>query len=86
VSIGLVIFVSTFFVYAERHADQIPGGYLPGGIGIFVFLIAMSTINYLAFSGSRGATRLSKALAIAVLEVVVFIFLLLFLLVNTFGS
>jgi len=40
----------------------------------------------LAFSGSRGATRLSKALAIAVLEVVVFIFLLLFLLVNTFGS
>jgi len=86
VTIGLVIFAGTFFVYASRHSEQFPVGYMPAGLGASIFLVAMSVINYIALPGGPGVSHLSKALAIAALEAIVFIFLLVFLLVNTFGS
>ena len=41
VAIGLVVFAATFFAYADRHTAQLPGGYMPAGLGASIFIISM---------------------------------------------
>ena len=83
---SLCIFAATFFVYTARHNDHLPGSYLPGVIGLIAFTASMVLVNYFSFSDQPMFIRVSKALGVALLEAVVFFFLLLFLLVSAFGS
>jgi hypothetical protein len=83
---GLWIFSATFFAYASAHANHRPGGYAPAIVGVFLFASFSAVLSYLTLSGPKDIVRLLTAIGIAALESVVFGFLLLFLLVNSFGS
>ena len=86
VVLSLCIFAATFFAYTARHNDHLSGSYLPGVIGIIAFTASMTWVNYFSLSDQPMFVRVSKALVIALLEAIVFFFLLLFLLVSAFGS
>lgn len=83
---GLGIFSATFFAYASAHAEHRPGGYTPAFVGILLFATFSAVLSYLTLSGPKDVVRLLTAMGIAVLESAVFAFLLLLLLVNSFGS
>lgn len=86
VMLSLCIFTGTFFAYAVRHNEHLPGSYLPVVVGVIAFTISMALLNYFALPDRAFFFRVSKALGIALLEAVVFFFLLLFIILNTFGS
>lgn len=86
VSIALLVFVGTFFAYADRHANELPGSYIPAVLGGFIFVVAMCVINYLASSDDDVVVCLAKAVIYAVIEGVIFFFLLMFLMLNFIGS
>jgi hypothetical protein len=83
---GLFIFSATFFAYASAQSEQRPGSYAPAIVGISLFAIFSASLSYYSLSGPRDIIRLLTAIGIAVLESAAFGFLLLFLLVNSFGS
>lgn len=82
----LCIFSATFFSYAVAHAEHRTAGYTPGVLGVLLFASSMAGLSYLSLPGQNGPARLFTAIGIAVLESAVFSFLLLLLLVNSFGS
>lgn len=86
VVLSLAIFVGTYFTYFSRHLSEAPGSYLPLAFGIGLFFSLMSWFNYFVFSSPSVPVRLAKACGIALAESAVFIFLLLFLVLNTVGS
>jgi hypothetical protein len=86
VVLSLSIFVGTFFTYFSRHQAHIAGSYVPIGIGTFAFLGLMTWINYFALTRHPQGIFLAKLIAISFVETTVFVFLLLFLLLNTIGS
>ena len=83
---ALCIFSATFFAYANAHANHRAGGYAPALLGLSLFVIAMTGISYFSLPGANSWVRLFTAIGIAILESTVFGFLLLFLLVSSFGS
>lgn len=62
------------------------GSYLPAVLGVGAFVALMAALNYVVLANNPTLLRLSKALGIALIEAVLFFFLLLFLIVNTLGS
>ena len=86
VSLALIIFSGTFFVYGQLHNDESQGSLLPAVVGISVFVLIMLAFNYSALSGGSKGMRIMVALVHSVIEGAIFGFLLLFLLVNTYGS
>jgi hypothetical protein len=86
VVLGLCIFAGTFFAYVVRHNEHLPGSYLPGVVGVITFTASMALLNYFALPNQALFFRVSKALGIALFEVIVFVFLLLLIILNTFGS
>lgn len=86
VVLSLVIFVGTYFTYFSRHLSETPGSYLPLSLGIGLFFALMSWFNYLVISSPSVRVRLAKAGGMALAESAVFLFLLMFLLLNTVGS
>ena len=86
VVLSLLIFVATYFTYFSRHQSHAPGSYLPLAVGVGAFFALMSWFNYMAFPSPSVPVRLAKAGGIALAESTVFLFLLLFLVLNTIGS
>ena len=86
VELGLCIFAATFFAYVVRHNEHLPGSYLPGVVGVITFTASMALLNYFALPNQALLFRVSKALGIALFEVIIFFFLLLLIILNTFGS
>jgi hypothetical protein len=86
VVLSLSIFVSTFFTYFSRHQAHIEGSYVPIEIGTLAFLGLMTWINFLALARHSQWSFLAKVIGISLVETIVFVFLLLFLLLNTVGS
>ena len=81
---ALAIFAASFFGYAERHRLNQEGSYLPAVLGIVVFSVAMSVLTVAAIPEERRSVRL--VLAVVVGETAVFIYALMFLLLNIYGS
>lgn len=86
IALSLFIFVATYFTYFSRHQSHAPGSYLPLTVGISAFFALMCWLNYLVSSSPSVPVRLAKAGGIALAESTVFLFLLLFLLLNTLGA
>ena len=86
VILGLCIFAGTLFAYVVRHNEHLPGSYLPGVVGVITFTASMALLNYFALPNQALFFRVSKALGIALFEVIIFLFLLLLIILNTFGS
>ena len=85
VTLGLCIFAGTFFAYADMHKN-LQGSYLPAVLGVIAFTALMALLNYFTLSDRILLFRVSKAVGIALLEAIVFFYLLMLLLLNTFGS
>jgi hypothetical protein len=80
---ALIVFSGTFLAHIPRGQ---PGSYLPIGVGSLAFMILMFAVNFAATRAKSMRGRLLQSIGVALVESVVFIFLLLFLLVNSFGS
>ena len=86
VTLSLVIFVATYYTYFSRNQLHISGGYLPLVIGVTSFSGLMFWLNYFALCSHKPLARFVKAASVSLGLTVVFIFMLLFLILNTIGS
>ena len=86
VASALAVFAFTFLPYASAHAKREVAGYAPSIVGVAVFAVLMTAINYWALRGREPGARFGWAAGIAVGETVVFGFLFMFVLLNRFGS
>lgn len=84
--LGTGIFAGTFFAYAVRHQNHLPGSVVPNLLGAALFAIMMATIHFLGSAREDRSRRALTALGFALVETLVFECCLLLLLVNTFGS
>jgi hypothetical protein len=81
---GLAVFAGTFFAYAERHRLNREGSYLPAIIGIGAFSAVMLVLT--AAMLPKGRRTVGVVLGIVAGETIAFIFALMFLLLNIYGS
>jgi len=82
----LCILGGTYFAYYLRNETHSPGSNLPLAVGTTIFVVLMLSLNYLAFSSPPLLARLTKAVGITLVETIVFLYLFMLLLLNTFGS
>ena len=83
---ALGVFALTFLPYANAYAKREVAGYAPSIVGVAAFAVLMTAINYWALRGREPGVRFGWAAGIAVAETVVFGFLFMFVLLNSFGS
>jgi hypothetical protein len=83
VVVALIVFSGTFLGHIP-HGQ--PGSYLPIGVGSLTFMVLMFAVNFAATRAKSMRGRLLQSIVVALVESAVFVFLLLFLLVNSFGS
>ena len=81
---GLAVFARTFFAYAERHRLNQAGSYLPAIIGIGAFSAVMIVLTAAMLPKERRSAGV--VLGIVAGETMAFIFALMFLLLNIYGS
>jgi len=81
---AIAIFAATFFAYAERHRLNKGGSYFPAVLGIVAFSLVISVLTVAAIPKERRKARL--VLSVIVGEIAVFVYALMFLLLNIYGS
>ena len=86
VTLSLGIFLATYFTYFSRYQLHVSGSYLPLVFGVISFSGLMFWLNYLALGSHKPLARFVKAASFSLALTVVFIFMLLFLILNTIGS
>jgi len=86
VILSLSIFVAIYLQYFTRHETGPGIGYSPLAIGAGSYFVLMCALNYLGYSSSPTPFRLAKAIGVALIEGIVFVFLVMFLILNTLGS
>lgn len=82
---ALAIFAVTLFAYADKARVHIPAGYLPGIVGLLVFATVMLWLTHLILPKQMN-WRISVLFASVMAETAVFLYLLMFLLLNLYGS
>jgi hypothetical protein len=82
---GLIIFAVTFFIYAEKARIHQSAGYTPGIVGLLAFAVVMLGFTHLAVPQGQKF-RLALLLIMTICEIAVFVFLLVFLVLNLYGS
>jgi hypothetical protein len=83
---ALCIFSLTFLTYADAHARREIVGYMPMSVGVGAFAVTMTAVNLWALRGEKAHIRFGLAAGMAAIETFVFWLVLLFLLLNSFGS
>jgi hypothetical protein len=82
---ALLIFAATFYSYAESRRTHQEGGYVPVILGLFSFFATMLCFTRLMLPEEKKKTvRLSFVIALS--ETALFAYLLMFLLLNLYGS
>jgi hypothetical protein len=82
---GLLMFAATFYSYAEVRRTQEEGGYLPLILGLSSFAAAMFYFTRLMLPEEKKK-KVWLLFVIALSETAVFAYLLMFLLLNLYGS
>jgi hypothetical protein len=85
VVVGLITFAATFYWYAEAHRTHQPGSAIPITIGIATFAVAMMWLTWLLVPEDRKNAAL-VVFGVTIVETAVFAYLLMFLLLNIYGS
>lgn len=83
---SLSIFTFIFLAFASAHASHRGVDSILVFIGFALSVILMVSISYLSLPGPRSFARFFTAVGIAIIECAAFFFLLMLLLVNTFGE
>ena len=81
----IVLFATTFYIYAEGVRLEKPLGYLPIGIAFPIFMALMAFFTYVTINAPRKR-KIGLTIVIILGETAVFIYAFMFLILNIFGS
>jgi hypothetical protein len=81
---AIVVFTATFFAYAERHRLNQGGSYIPALVGTLVFSSLMLALTAVMLPKERRSVVVVGGIVFG--ETLAFIFALMFLLLNVYGS